>query len=105
MQVIELGPVVVVKVMENRCLGLSKVLEPYADLGRKGFVLDLGQVGFLDSVNIAAIISARAMVQNHGGKLGVANLPEGLKSIFLVLKLERLFRLDESSDDAIRSLG
>jgi anti-sigma B factor antagonist len=105
MQVIERGQVVVVKVLEDRCLGLAKVLEPYVDLGRKAFVLDLSQVGFLDSVNIAAIISARAMVQNHGGKLGVANLPEGLKSIFRVLKLERLFRLDESTEVAITSFG
>jgi anti-anti-sigma factor len=105
MQVIERGQVVVIKVMEDRCLGLAKVLEPYADLGRKAFVLDLGQVGFLDSVNIAAIISARTMVQNHGGKLGVANLPEGLKSIFRVLKLERLFRLEAGVDEAIKTFG
>lgn len=104
MQVQDLEGVVVVQVVEDQCAGIAKALEPFLDAGRRQVVLDLGQVAFLNSVNIAAIIAARNKVVGLGGKLAVADLRDRVRSIFKVLKLDRLFDLNRTLDAAIASV-
>jgi anti-sigma B factor antagonist len=104
MQVQEADGVVVVTLGEDECIGLWKALEPHVDAGRKNIVLDMGQVAFLNSVNIAAIIAARNKVVGLGGKLAIADLRDRVRSIFKVLKLDRLFDLGRSLDAAIAAV-
>lgn len=104
MQVQEREGVVVVSVVEDQCSALWKTLEPYVDGGKKGCVLDMSQVMFLNSVNIAAIIALRNKVVGAGGKLAIADLKDRVKSIFRVLKLDRLFDLNRTMDAAVASV-
>lgn len=104
MQVQELEGVVVVQVVDDQCAAIGKAIEPYLDAGRRNVVLDMGQVVFLNSVNIAAIIAARNKVVGLGGKLAVAGLRDRVRSIFKVLKLDRLFDLNRTLDTAIASV-
>jgi anti-anti-sigma factor len=104
MQVQEMEGVVVVGLVEDQCGSLWKTLEPFIEAGRKNIVLDMGSIGFLNSVNIAAIIAARNKVVGLGGKLAVADLRDRVRSIFKVLKLDRLFDLNRSLDAAIAAV-
>lgn len=95
MQVHEDGAVVVVTLVADQAVGLWRALEPSLEAGRRKVVLDLGAVEFLNSVNIAAIISARhKVVMGLGGRFALANCRDRVKAILRVLKLERLFELD-----------
>lgn len=94
MQVTENENVVVVTVAEDQCSALWKTVEPYLGMGKKSIVLDFTHVNFLNSVNIAAIISTRNKVVAGGGKVAVAEIKDRVKSVFRVLKLERLFDLN-----------
>ena len=95
MQVIENDAVIVVTVAEDQCAALWKTVEPYLEMGKKSVVLDFTNVNFLNSVNIAAIISTRNKVVAAGGKIAVAEVKDRVKSVFRVLKLERLFDLNQ----------
>lgn len=94
MQVQERDRVVVVSVQADQCGQLWRTIEPHLDAGKRSFVLDLGGIPFLNSVNIAAIIAARNKILASGAKLTLANLADHVKAVFRVLKLERLFDLD-----------
>ena len=94
MQVTENENVVVFTVAEDQCSSLWKTVEPYLAMGKKSIVLDFTHVNFLNSVNIAAIISTRNKVVAGGGKVAVAEIKDRVKSVFRVLKLERLFDLN-----------
>ena len=94
MQVQEQDGVLVVTVIEDQCSGIWKAIEVAVQGGKKSVVLDFTNVSFLNSVNIAAIISARNKVVAAGGKMAVAEVKERVKSVFRVLKLERLFDLN-----------
>ncbi len=100
MQVQEYDQVVAITIENDQCSTLWKTIEPYLNAGKKGVVLDLSQVGYLNSVSIAAIIGARNKTTAFGRKLAVANLRDSIKSIFRVLKLERVFDLDLTYDKA-----
>jgi anti-anti-sigma regulatory factor len=101
MRVHEHGPVVVVDIVDEQCGQLAKLLEPQLEAGRRAFVFDLAQAGFLNSVNIASLISARNRIVALGGRVAVANLTDNIKSVFRILKLERLFELDLQLDAAL----
>jgi anti-anti-sigma regulatory factor len=99
MRVHEHGPVVVVDIVDEQCGQLAKLLEPQLEAGRRAFVF--AQAGFLNSVNIASLISARNRIVALGGRVAVANLTDNIKSVFRILKLERLFELDLQLDAAL----
>ncbi len=105
MQVVEQGNAVVVLVDGEQCQGLWKAIEPHLTAGRRGCVLDLREVMFLNSVNIAAIISARNKAVAAGATLQLANVKDRVKSIFRVLKLDRLFSLDLDLPAAVQRIG
>ncbi len=93
MQVSERGGVVVVTVISGQCLTLWRTIEPFYSLGHRAFVLDLSQVEFLNSVNVAAILTARNKVATNEGELLLAGLTPRMLEVFLALRLERLFDL------------
>ena len=101
MQVTENDSVVVVAVMEDQCSSLWKTIEPYLAMGKKSIVLNFTHVNFLNSVNIAAIISTRNKVVAGGGKVAVSDIKDRVKSVFRVLKLERLFDLNLDTKAAV----
>jgi len=105
MQVLERDNAVVVSVQGDQCSALWKTMEPYVAAGKKRYVLDLAQITFLNSVAIAAIISARNKIAGAGAKVALANLGEGIKAVFRILKLERLFNLDLTVDAAVAALA
>ena len=89
---------------EPTLANLWKTLEPYVEAGRRGFVLDLSQVRYLNSTSIAAILTARNKAAAHGCRLVVANLTDSIRSVFRILKLERLFDLEMTLDKAVQAL-
>ena len=93
MQVSERGAVVVVTVVSGQCLNLWRTIEPFLANGRRAFVLDLSEVEFLNSVNVAAILTARNKVGSSEGELLLAGLSPRMLEVFHALRLERLFDL------------
>jgi anti-anti-sigma regulatory factor len=53
---------------------------------------------------VAAIISTRNKIVAAGGKLAVAEVKDRVRSVFKVLKLERLFQLELSMDQALAAV-
>ncbi len=105
MQVSDRESVVVVSVTSGQCLALWRTIEPYHVLGRRTFVLDLSRVEFFNSLNIAAIITARNKLIASGGTLSLAGLNPRMQAIFRALRLERLFDLNLSLETDSASAG
>lgn len=97
----EHGEVVVVCVDPKDCAGLWKVIEPIQRQDKRWFVLDFAGIKALNSMNIAAIIAMRHRLVMGGGKLALANLDPHLRQVFGVLRLERLFDLTLTLDEAL----
>lgn len=83
---------------------LWRSIEPLLDQGKRSFVIDLAAVKFLNSLSIASIITARNKVTTAGGKFAIAGMADHVKSVFRILKLERLFQLDMTVDQALVSV-
>ncbi len=100
MQVHEQNQVTIITSLNEECGGLLKTVEPLLEKGRMRFVFDMAQATFLNSVNIAAIIATRNRIAAAGGKVAVSDLTDNIKAVFRILKLERLFDLNLTLDQA-----
>lgn len=105
MQVHEQNQVTIITILNEECGSLLKTVEPLLEKGRLRYVFDMSQATFLNSVNIAAIIATRNRIVATGGKVTVANLADNIKSVFRILKLERLFDLNSDLDQALAAVG
>lgn len=99
--IIEHQGIVIATVQAEQCGDLMRAIEPYLTAGRTGVVVDLSRTPFLDSVNIAAIISVRNRLTSSGLRFAVANLAPNIQAVFRILKLDRMFELGMDLEQAI----
>ncbi len=70
---------------------------------RVRLVIDLGDVDKIDSAGLGTLLYARAELRRAGGGLALANLHPSHIQVFLVAKLETVFKVYGSELDAINS--
>lgn len=66
-------------------------------------VLDMGQVEYLDSRGLNALITLERTLRRRGGDLLLAGMQESLWKLFQQSRLYRLFEIYESPHEAIKS--
>ena len=73
------------------------------DQGNKKLVIDLGNVTYLNSTGIGAIVSVHTMYAKAGGKIKVSGLGKGVKNVFVITSLIRVIDVEETKEDAINN--
>lgn len=79
---------------------LGKVVEEPA--GQR-LVIDLGAVAFLTSTGIGAMIALNKKIQTAGGALKLCSLNPDIRSLFTITQVDRLFDIQGSADEAVKS--
>ncbi len=104
LQIREQDGATVIEVVETECGALWQTIGPLVSESKKAIVLDFVSVSYLNSMNIAAIISLRNKITTGGSTLALANVQENIRSVFRILRLEKLFNLDLDLNEALASL-
>ena len=73
--------------------------------GHQKLLLNLGEVSFVDSSGLGAIVGTRSSVQSKGGKLKLLNLTSRVQDLLVTTKLEMVFETFESEHEALRSFA
>lgn len=68
-------------------------------------IADLSNVTYLNSTALGIFLSANAFFEKNKGKLLLCNANSYLKNIFSITKLDIIFEIFASSEDAIASLN
>jgi anti-sigma B factor antagonist len=71
--------------------------------GKKNVLLNLGQVQYVDSAGLGALVSAYTTVTRDGGSLKLLNITKKLQDLLSITKLLTVFETFDSEDEAIRS--
>jgi len=66
-------------------------------------IIDLGQVDYVDSAGLGALIAARASAMHQGAELKLANLTKSLRDQLTITKLVTVFDVFDSVDAAVKS--
>ena len=99
---LNLDGVWVVEVQGEINLSTSQELKKsFEKLPIKKIVVDLEQVGYIDSSGLATLVEMLKKVRGQGGSLGLAGMSDKVKSLFEITKLDKLFQIYPNQKEAI----
>ena len=78
----------------------QKILDAM-DTGDRKFVIDFAQTGYIDSSGLGVLVSLAKKVREQGGDLRLAGLNDDLRTLFELTKLDTLFTLVDSVEEAV----
>lgn len=65
-------------------------------------VLDLAGVDYMDSSGVATLVETLSMQRNAKSKLVLCNLQQRVRGIFEIARLDKVFTITDSRDDAMK---
>ncbi|MBX3172960.1 MAG: STAS domain-containing protein [Gemmatimonadaceae bacterium] len=99
------GDVVVVEVegqliVSNRQELKQRVLDE-AEGGARKILVDFAKTGYIDSAGLGVLVSLAKRMRELGGDLRLANLNDDLRTLFELTKLDTLFQIADSREQAL----
>ena len=89
-------------IVGNRQELKQKVLEELESGARK-FLVDFSKTAYIDSSGLGVLVSLSKKIREQGGDLRLASLNEDLRTLFELTKLDTLFHIADSRDEALSS--
>lgn len=80
---------------------VTAALNDFIDKKPERLVVDLSEVGYIDSAGLAALIQAMQKVEGYGGKFMLSGLQETVRSIFEISRLDQVFQIFPDIDAAL----
>jgi len=71
------------------------------EAGDRKFLVDFTRTGYIDSSGLGVLVSLSKKIRDQGGDLRLAGLNEDLKTLFELTKLDTLFGISDSPDEAM----
>ncbi len=84
---------------------MNQTLDNLLAQGKKQIIVDLGSVTFLNSSGLGILISSYSKVNDNGGVLKLANITNKIKGLLSITKLNRIFEVYNSTEEAIKSFS
>ncbi len=82
---------------------LKDILQRALDAGERRILIDFSRTGYIDSSGLGALVSISRKVREAGGELRLSGLNEDLRSLFELTKLDTLFAIAETPQQALAS--
>ena len=81
---------------------LKKELKSVLAKGARKVILNFNRVEYIDSLGIATLIEFSKSLESIQGELFLSNLSPKLRPLFGITKLEKIFKIYESEEEALR---
>jgi len=72
------------------------------DFGSRKVLVDFTATGYIDSSGLGALVSLAKKLREAGGELRLAGLNEDLRTLFELTKLDTLFSITATADEALQ---
>ena len=82
---------------------LKSLVQEGLDRGERKFLIDCGRTGYIDSSGLGALVTLSKKVREVNGDLRMAGLNEDLRALFELTKLDSLFAIAETPQQALAS--
>ena len=89
-------------IVGNRQELKQKMLEAL-DGGARKLVVDFTKTGYIDSSGLGVLVSLSKKIREQGGELRLAALNEDLRTLFELTKLDTLFQIAGTREQALAS--
>ncbi|HEX7336673.1 MAG TPA: STAS domain-containing protein [Gemmatimonadales bacterium] len=82
---------------------LKDLIGAALDRGERRLLIDFSRTGYIDSSGLGALVSISKRVREAGGELRLSGLNDDLRSLFELTKLDTLFAITDTPDQALTS--
>lgn len=69
--------------------------------GARKFLIDFKDTAYIDSSGLGVLVSLSKKIRERGGEMRLSNLNEDLRTLFELTKLDTLFQIADSRDQAL----
>jgi len=83
---------------------LLEDLEGYFNNGLKKIVIDLSDVKYMNSTGLSILINIFTKARNRGGEVVLSNIPEKINELLIITKLNSIFNIEATVEDAKKVL-
>ena len=80
---------------------LKNLVTERLEAGERRFVLDFSRTGYIDSSGLGALVTISKQVREQGGEMRLAGLNDDLRTLFELTKLDTLFAISNSAEQAL----
>ncbi len=84
---------------------LRELVRELVDKGNNKILLNLHEVGYVDSSGLGELVKIYTTVRNHGGQLKLLNPSKRVSDLLQMTKLARVFEIEADEASAIQSFG
>ena len=82
---------------------LHEKLHELIETGTRSVVIDLKDVDWMNSSGLGILIGGLSAIRKSGGDLRLASVTEKIEEVLRITKLDRVFDVYGSTDDAVTS--
>jgi anti-sigma B factor antagonist len=80
---------------------LKNLVSERLEAGERRFVIDFSRTGYIDSSGLGALVTISKQVREQGGEMRLAGLNDDLRTLFELTKLDTLFAISNSAEQAL----
>lgn len=85
------------------CAGALDDLQRAIDAGAQALVVDCAGLGHVSTITVCTLITLHKRLAEHAGELRLAAIQPPLRRVLHMTKLDQVFRLFDSVEDAARA--
>jgi anti-sigma B factor antagonist len=80
---------------------LKELVNQALDAGNRKILIDFSRTGYIDSSGLGALVALAKRAREVGGELRLSGLNEDLRSLFELTKLDTLFAIADTPEQAL----
>ena len=84
--------------------GLLNELDFYYNEGCKKVIINMENIQYMNSTGLSILINVFTQTRNRGGEVVLTNIPEKINKLLIITKLNSIFNIEETVDDAKKIL-
>jgi len=89
---------------KNQIEELLTELDFFINEGKSKVILDLSEMNYMNSTGLSVLINIFTQVRNKGGEVVLVNIPEKINKLLLITKLNSIFNVENTVEDAKKVL-
>jgi len=93
------------KSIEKTVFPFPGKIEESAGKSNSNVILDMARVEAIDSSGLGTILFLAKKCRALGGELKIVSIPPEVKSVFEIVKFDKVFQIFSSLDDAVKNNG
>ena len=83
---------------------VMELIKESIEAGNKKLLFNLGEMKFINSTGLGMLLTAVSKTRNAGGELALCSLPDQMRKLLQITKLESIFNTRPDEESAISFL-